>query len=303
MKAFAATDFGGPEQQELLDLPVPVAGPGQILVKVHAAGVNPADWKMREGWLGKSLPLPMVMGLELSGTVEEIGEGVESFSIGDRAVGSPAHGHGAFAEHSVLDADRAFPIPAGVTFADAAVMPVAGATAYDGIRTVEIEAGQTLVILGAGGGVGSIAAQIAKTYQLNTIGVASESKRRLIESTGAKFVPSGKGAADRVREAAAGKVHLILDLVGGEALRELAPLAADPAAVVTAADPNLVKELGGTPIRRTPESLEKALAILGFGLIDARVKTRHPLEDAAAAIAQVEDGHAVGKVIVEIIPD
>lgn len=303
MKAFAATDFGGPEQQALLDLPTPVAGPGQILVDVHAAGVNPADWKRREGWMGTSFPLPMVMGLELSGTVTSVGEDVERFTVGDRVVGRPASGHGAFAEQTVLDADAAFPIPAGVSFADAAVMPVAGATAYDGLTTVEIEAGQTLVIIGAGGGVGNITAQLAKTRQFNTIGVASESKRLFVESTGAVFVPSGEGAAQAVQEAAAGKVHLILDLVGGDALRQLAPLAADPASVVTAADPNLALELGGTPIKRTQDSLRQALSLLGYQLINPHVKTKHSLDEAAAAIAQVEDGHAVGKVVIEMIAD
>lgn len=303
MFAFAATDFGGPEKQALLNLPVPEAGFSQMLVRVHAAGVNPADWKKREGWLGTKVAFPMVMGLELAGTVEAVGDGVGSFAIGDRVVGGPARGHGAFAEYTVLDAEHAQRIPTGVSFADAAVMPVAGATAYDGIHTVPFEAGETLVIIGAGGGVGNIAAQLGRVHHLNTIGVASESKRLFVESTGATFVPSGDGVVDGVKAAAAGPIHHVLDLVGGNALKELASLAKDPAAVVTTADPTTAKELGGTPVNRTAESLEKMVGMLEYKLIDPNIKARYSLEEAAVAIAHVEDSHATGKAVIEMISD
>lgn len=301
MRACVATAFGGPENQTIIDLPTPEPGPGQFRVRVHAAGVNPADWKMREGRVGTGMPLPLPMGLELSGTVDAVGPGVSTFEAGDRVAGQPASGHGAFAEYSVLDVSRAVHLPADVSFADAAVMPVAGATAYDGLHNHQIDAGQTLVIIGAGGGVGTLASQIARVNRLTTIGVASESKRDIVESNGAHFIPSGDRLAERVKEAAAGRIHLILDLVGGDTLRELAPLTGDPSAVISAAAGPSASQLGATPIARTPDSLEKIVGMLGFKLIDPQVTSRYPLENAAQAIAHVEEGHTAGKVIIEVV--
>lgn len=293
------TEYGGPETQVLVDRTRPVPGPDEIAVEVKAAGVNPADWKIRSGLLGTDRPLPAPMGLEASGIVTAVGAGVENFLVGDEVLGLTAKGHGTFAQYTLLDAEQTVHKPEELSFADAGALPVAGATAYDVTHQIELEPGQTMLILGAGGGVGLMAAQIGIVHQFTIIGVASDSKRALVESTGATFVASGDNTADRVRAIAPGGVDLIIDLVGGTALRHIAALAKDPGLVISAADSVTAEELGGKGVQRTREGIEKITGVAQFGLVDPHVTERFRLEHAMEAIARVEAGHAAGKVIIE----
>lgn len=292
-------DFGGPEQQELIDRPAPEPAAGQIAIRVVAAGVNPVDWKIRQGFLGREWPLPAPMGREASGVVTAIGAGVEGFAVGDEVLGEVAPGQGAFADHTLLQAEKTVAKPEEISFADAATIPVAGSTAYDITHQIELEAGQTLLIVGAGGGVGRMAAQVGKVHEFTVLGVASGSKKDLVESSGATFIESGDGVAERVAAAAPGGVDLIVDLVGGDAVRAVASLATDPSRVLTAADPDVVRELGGALVERTDEALEKITGVIRYGLVDPTVTARFSLDDAQRAIAAVETGHAAGKVIIE----
>lgn len=298
-KVYVFTEFGGPEHQELRERPVPRPGAGELLVEVKAAGVNPADWKIRAGHLGTDRTLPVGMGLEVAGVVAEVGEGAGEFAVGQAVIAGVPGGNGGFAEHTVVRAAEAVTKPEEISFTDAATIPVAGTTAYDLTHQVELAAGQTMLILGAGGGVGLVAAQIAKVHEVRAIGVASESKRALVESTGAIFVLAGDGFADRVRELAPEGVDLVVDLVGGDVLRAAAPLATEPARVVSAADPGVV-QLGGATRRRDPEALAKITGVVQYGLVDPHVTATYPLERAGEALAAVETGHAGGKVVVAV---
>lgn len=131
------------------------------------------------------------------------------------------------------------------------------------------------------------------------IGIASASKQQLVEATGATFVKSGDGAAQRVREIAPDGADLIIDLVGGQPLRDIAPVAKDPSLIVSTADPTTAEELGGAGVQRTKEGLEKIAEVAQYGLVDPNVVQQFSLADAQQAIAAVEDGHAAGKVIIE----
>lgn len=297
--ALVFTDYGGPETQELIDRQQPVPGPGEVAIEVKAAGVNPADWKIREGRLGHHWKLPAPMGREASGVVTAVGEGVEDFAVGDEVLGLPATGHGGIAQHTVLSAEKTVLKPEEISFADAAAIPVAGATAYDVTHQIELEAGQSLLILGAGGGVGLMAAQIGKVHQFTVLGVASASKKELVESTGATFIESGDGVNDRVRRLAPEGVDLIVDLVGGDALRDIAPVAKDPQNIVSTADPATATELGGAGVERSAEGLAKITDVIKYGLVSPNVRERFSLADAREAMAAVETGHTAGKVVVE----
>lgn len=297
--ALVFTDYGGPETQELIDRQQPVPGPGEVAIEVKAAGVNPADWKIREGRLGHHWKLPAPMGREASGVVTAVGEGVEDFAVGDEVLGLPATGHGGIAQHTVLSAEKTVLKPEEISFADAAAIPVAGATAYDVTHQIELEAGQSLLILGAGGGVGLMAAQIGKVHQFTVLGVASASKKELVESTGATFIESGDGVNDRVRRLAPEGVDLIVDLVGGDALRDIAPVAKDPQNIVSTADPATATELGGAGVERSGEGLAKITDVIKYGLVSPNVRERFSLADAREAMAVVETGHTAGKVVVE----
>ncbi len=293
------TEYGGPENQVFTDSPRSVPGPGEVAIEVKAAGVNPADWKIRAGLMGTQRPLPSPMGREAAGIVTAVGADVEDFSVGDAVLGIAAKGSGTFAQHTILDAAQTVLKPDELSFAVAAALPIAGATAYDLTHQIELEPGQTMLILGAGGGVGLMAAQIGKVHKFTTIGMASAGKKELVESTGATFVASGEGAADRVRAIAPDGADLIIDLVGGQALRDIAALAKDPSLIISAADAVTVQQLGGAAVTRTREGLEKITGVAQYGLVDPNVRERFDLEQAVEAIALVEGGHAAGKVVIE----
>ncbi len=301
-KVYVFTDYGGADNQQLIEREPPQPGPGEIGVKVHAAGVNPVDWKLRQGLLGTSRPLPVALGGEVAGVVTALGEDVEGFAVGDEVLGLVAEGAGGYAEDTVLPVESAVIKPKEISFIDAAAIPIAGSTAYAGTHQVDLEASQSMVLNGAGGGVGLMAAQIGRVHKFQVLGVGSEDKRALIESTGATFVVSGEGLAERVREMAPDGVDLVFDLVGGKALRQVAPVAKDPAHVISAADAQTVTELGGQVLRRNPEMIAKITGVIQYGLVDPTVLATYPLEQADQALAHVESGRTRGKVVLEIIP-
>lgn len=301
-RAYVFTEYGGPENQEFADLPDPTPGPSELLIAVRAAGVNPVDWKIRAGYLREFLPLelPAVLGSEAAGVVVEAGKDVDGFVVGDEVFGNVAPGSGGYAEQALLTAAQAAKKPTGVSFTDAATLPIAGATAYDGLIQLNLPAGQTLLINGIGGGVGVAAAQMARDRGLTVIGIASEGKRELVESLGATLVPSGDGVADRVRQILPDGVDAILDLVGGDALRAVAGLASRRSMIVASADPETAAEVGGADVARlrSTEVLTRLAALVADGKLDPHVGEVLPLAEAGAALASVERGHARGKVVI-----
>ena len=224
------------------------------------------------------------------------GGGTDGVAVGDEVLGLVAPGQGGLAEHTLLSASTTVAKPEEISFIDAATIPVAAATAYDATHQIELEPGQTLLLLGAGGGVGLMAAQIGRVHEFTVLGVADVAKRELVESTGAAFIGSGSGVADRVREVAS-SVDLIVDLVG-DALRAVAVLVADPGRIISAADPDAAVELGGRGLARTTEAMGKITEVIQHGLVDPHADTQYDLNDAGQAIAAVETGHAGGKVVV-----
>ncbi len=274
-KIFVFNNYGGPEQQELIDLPTRDPGAGELAIHVRAAGVNPVDWKIREGLLGTHEVPPVPMGREAAGVVTAVGESVEQFAVGDEVLGLVAQGAGAFAEYTLLRADKTVAKPEEISFEDAAAIAVSGTAAYDATHQIELEPGQTLLVVGAGGGVGRMVVQIAKVHEFTVLGVASAAKRELVESVGATFIESGDGLAERARQAAPDGVDLIVDLVGGDALRAVASMAKDPSLILTLADGDTAREVGGSVVKRTDESLGKITDVIKYGLVDPTVTSRY----------------------------
>ncbi|WP_037854011.1 NADP-dependent oxidoreductase [Streptomyces sp. NRRL S-340] len=304
-KAYVFTRYGGPETEALMDVDRPRPGPGQILIAVRAAGVNPVDWKLRTGFRrpGESGEpvFPVVFGSEASGVVEEAGDGVTGFAAGDEVFGNVVAG--GYAQYALLPAALTAHKPAAVPFTDAATLPVAAATAYDGLRQLDLPAGATVLVTGAGGGVGAAVLQIARAFGLRAVGVASGGKKDFVEGLGAVHVPSGPGWAERARAAAAGAADGVYDLVGGEVLKEAADLAADRTKLITAGAPESdVEALGGARVRRarTAAVLDALADLVARGALDPHVTATFPLERAAEALRTVEDGHARGKVVIEV---
>ncbi|TPQ22584.1 NADP-dependent oxidoreductase [Streptomyces sporangiiformans] len=303
-KAYVFTRFGGPETEALVDQERPSPGPGELLVAVRAAGVNPVDWKQRSGYARPgqvARELPAVFGNEAAGVVEEVGEGVTGFAVGDEVFGNPVAG--GYAAYALLPVAVTAHKPEEISFTDAAALPVAAATAYDGIRQLDLPAGATLLITGVGGGVGVAAAQIARAFGLKVVGTASAGKKDFVESLGAVHVPSGPDFVAGVRAAAPDGVDAVYDLIGGEVLEAAAELLADRTKLITAGGKDIVGRLGGAAVARarTAAILDEVARLVVDGKLNPLVTQTFPLARAAEALRTVEDGHARGKIVIEVV--
>ncbi|MFB6815924.1 NADP-dependent oxidoreductase [Streptomyces sp. NPDC056347] len=303
-KAYVFTRYGGPETEAFVEQDVPVPGPGELLVAVRAAGVNPVDWKLRAGYVrpgSEPQPFPAVFGSEAAGVVEAVGPDVSGFAVGDEVFGNPVTG--GYAEYTLLPAAVTAHKPAGLSFTDAAALPVAAATAYDGIRQLGLAPGSTLLITGAGGGVGTAAAQLARHDGVRVVGVASPAKKDFVESLGAVHVASGPGFAERVRAVAPDGVDAVFDLVGGDTLRTAATLLDDPATLISVGDKQLVVALGGAAVRRARDAavLQALARLTEDGVLRTRVDRVYPLASAGEALRAVEQGHARGKTVIDVV--
>jgi NADPH:quinone reductase-like Zn-dependent oxidoreductase len=300
MRAYGFVEVGGPEKQAFLDVPVPVPGPGELLVQVRSAGVNPGDWRLREG--GYGTVGQAVLGREVAGAVARVGPGVEGFTAADEVFGGCPGMVGGWAEYALVQASFAAHRPSSVSPDDAAALPVAAGTAFDALTNLDLPRGATLLVNGAGGGVGLATVQLAAAAGLRVIGTASPAKHALIASFGATPVTYGDGVLDRVRAAAHGDIDAVFDLVGGDALRAVSTLPTDPAQVLSVADKDLVKRLGGREVVRDRSSdvLRRLVGLVAEGTLTPHVTHVFPFDKAGDALELVENGHVTGKVVIEV---
>jgi NADPH:quinone reductase-like Zn-dependent oxidoreductase len=302
VRAYGFVAVGGPENESFLEVPVPQPGPDELLVRVRAAGVNPGDWRLREGAYGTAAPA--VLGREVAGTVLQLGAGVTGFGVGDEVFGGCPGMVGGWAEQALVTASFAAHRPGSVAPEVAAVLPVAAGTAYDALQNLGLPSGSTLLVNGAGGGVGIPVVQLAVARGLRVIGTASVAKHDLVAGLGAVPVAYGHGVLDRIMAAAPSGVDAVFDLVGGVSLRMVAELVADRDRLLSVADKSLVKELGGREVVRDRSSavLTELVRLVAKGALYPGVTDVRPLRDAAAALAVVEQGHARGKVVLTLQP-
>jgi NADPH:quinone reductase-like Zn-dependent oxidoreductase len=292
MKKVSFAEFGGPDVLHLIDAEEPHAGPGQVRIAVRAAGVNPVDWRIREGQVLGAHPveLPSGLGLDASGVVDEVGAGVTGVSVGDRVFGE---GASTYAEFAVLSAWAR--MPEGLTFQEAAGYPSVVETALRVIREVGVRAGQTLLVSGASGGVGSAVLQIARDRGIKVIGTAGAANQDYLRSLGALAATYGEGWVERVREL--GRVDAALDLAGSGVIRELVELAGDARKVVSIADlgaPELGVRFSGVA-GSVPDALAEAVGLIVRGKLHIPVEKSYALADAAAAHIDSQAGHTRGR--------
>ena len=305
VKAARFSRFGGPEVLEIVDLPDPHPGPGQVRIAVRAAGVNPSDWKKREGLMDPELP--QTMGYEAAGVVDELGEGVADVAVGDRVFGLSAEG-AAQAELTVLSFYA--PIPPSLTFAGAAALPAAVETATRALDQLGVGAGagrgSTLLINGASGSVGSAAVQLALARGVRVIGTASPANHDYLRALGAEPVAYGEGLAGRVRALAPDGVDAALDVAGSGVLPELIELADGSEYVVTIADFGGAREHGVRFSRGDAGRAVHALAEIGelieSGRFSLPVARTFPLAEIAQAHRVGEAGHVRGKLVLVVGP-
>lgn len=324
MRAMVIDEFGGPDRLHWGELPRPEPDTGEVLVRVACAGVNPADWKTREGKLSSYIQyhFPFVLGFDLAGVVEAVGPGVENCKPGDRVFGMSKQGqgyNGAYAEYCLAGAVFLAPLPPGWSFAEAAALPVAGTTAYGGLVDAGgLKAGQTVLINGGAGGVGSIGIQIAKAFGARVAATCSPANAPYVEGFGAERAIDYRSGdvVKAIRDWAPDGVDLVLDAVG---LDTLLPHALDLVApggsyveietLMSQASEEQVASAAAMGVRivsnmiaiaRLPEHLNGLATLCAEGRMQPPALEVMPLGEAAEAHARVEGQHVRGKIVLEV---
>ncbi|THV23565.1 NADP-dependent oxidoreductase [Glycomyces paridis] len=315
MRAVVATAFD--TEPELVELDVPEPGPGEVLVRVAAAGVNPFDWKVVEGAMRGSVghAFPLILGSDAAGTVELVGDGVERFEPGDRVFGQfmdVQHGRGSYAEFAVTKAAKLARLPDAIPFDLAAALPTAGSAAHDFVEGTGTGPGQTLLVNGASGGVGQAAVQIAAAQGVRVIATTDPGTAAYLRELGAaETVDFTEGdTADQVRVAHPGGIDAIVDLISGpERIEAIASLLRPNGVIVSsngAVDAELlaVHGLRGANLyaNANPATLASLAESVERGSLRVRIDYKVPLEDAALALGRLKEGKARGKTVLTVAP-
>lgn len=306
-----ATGFGGPDVLAVTDVPVGEPGPGQVLLGIRAAGINPIDYKMYSGAFGADpSQLPMRLGMEASGVVAAVGADADgpagTVRPGDEVIAYPIQG--AYAAQAVVPASSVVPKPAALSFEEAAGLMLTGATAVHGLTVIGAGPGDTVVIHGAAGGVGLMAVQVAVSAGARVIGTASEGRHAYLRELGAEPVTYGDGLTDRILAAAPAGIDAAFDTVGSdEALDVSVALVADRGRIVSIAGwqrgPGLgIKLIGGGPGADPGTEIRAAarmelVRLVEAGKLQVRVAASYPLADTAAAHRDLMSGHTHGKIV------
>lgn len=301
MRAVRFREYGGSEKLAVETVPRPEPKANEVLVKVRYAGVNPVDWKIRAGYLKSFMPvsLPYTPGIDFAGTVAALGAEASGFAAGDEVFGVAA---GTYGEYAIAVAGDIAPIPPGVDPRVAATAPVGALTAWKAVEDAEVADGQTVAVLGAAGGVGLFAAQLAKLKGAKVIGTASAANADFVRGLGVDTVVD-YAAAD-VASRISG-VDAVIDTVGGAALDLAYTVVRKGGVVVTVAgqpDEAQAKARGirikGSG-RGSAEMLRQIGELLRTGKLRGRVGPVFPMSEAAAAHDQSETGHSEGRILIE----
>jgi NADPH:quinone reductase-like Zn-dependent oxidoreductase len=315
--------FGGPEELQPATLPLPEPGPGELLVRVAYAGVNPADWKTREGWLSAFFDyrFPFVLGFDLSGTVAKVGKGADASLLGRRMVAYSQQGRGewgSYAEYARVWANAAVPLPDSVGLDAAAALPTAGITAWEGLfESGGLRAGQKLLVHGGAGGVGRYAVQLARHAGAEVAATCSAAKRDELLALGAARVFDYRDPrwTESLLDWAPEGVDLLLDAVGQGSLPEAVALlrrggVLAPVATLIAGEPQpdvqLAAERGVSIVptmsdfSRSAAQLRELVALSASGALQAPPLTVLPLTLAGEAQRRVQAGEVRGKLLLQV---
>ncbi|MBS8224663.1 NADP-dependent oxidoreductase [Vannielia litorea] len=300
MKAVQFSEYGGPEVLKVVEVDEPHTGPGQVRIAVRAAGVNPAEWKIRAGYFQEFMPVefPAGVGFEAAGIVDEIGEGVTGVAVGDAVFG---HGSSTVAEYAVLTywAHK----PDDMPFDVAGGLSVASETAIRALNYVGTKAGETVLICGAAGGVGSAAIQIARARGITVIGTASAAKHDYLAELGATPTSYEPGLADRVKALAPHGVDAALDLAGAGIIPELIEITGDASRVISIVDftaPEQGAQFSPTPQEHPERALQEAANLFSEGALKLRVEKTFPMAQIVEAQALSAEGHVTGKLVITV---
>ena len=294
-----------PDDSKLVygEVPDPKLGPGQVLIEVRAAGVNPVDWKLMAGGLDGMMDVvfPVIPGWDAAGVVTRVGPDTPEFSVGDEVVSyarkDDVHG-GTFAEYVAVAAAHVARKPAALSWPQAAGLPLTGLTALRSLDRLAVGPDDVLLVHGAAGGVGSLAVQIGVSRGVRVIGTASERNHEFVRGLGGEPVTYGEGLVERVRALSPGGVTAVADFVGGQLETTLAVLAPG-GRQVSIADPT-VQQHGGDWIWVRPDGakLAELAALVDRGALTVEVAETFPLAKLGEAFAASRSQHTRGKLIV-----
>lgn len=299
-KAVVQESFGGTEVLEVRQVEEPHAGPGRLRVRVAAAGLNPADWIIAASEQAShafGVTLPTGFGNDFAGTVDEVGEGVEGFAVGDRVYGG-ARGR-AVAELVVVTPDEVERTPDGVDDVTASTLQIAGRTAVAALDAIGAGAGDTILIGGAAGGVGVFAVQLAVNAGARVIGTGGAASADFLRSLGAEPVEYGDGLADRVRALAPDGITAATDLFGTEAATVALELGVAPERISTIAARGSdlkAKAVGGRDA--APDALDRVTGLISAGKLTVPIAARFPIDQIREAVELQQSRRVNGKVVV-----
>src|SRR5918998_714646 len=316
MRAMVTPQFGGADLFEERDVESPRPRAGEVLVRVVAAGTNPVDAKLRANGTSAGLEAPIILGADISGVVEEVGPGVTDLAPGDEVYYTPEvfgpRSHGSYAEYHVASADIVAKKPASLSHEEAAAVPLAGGTAYEAIvRRLAVQVGETVLIHGGAGGVGSFAVQIARAAGARVLATAGPDNQETLEQLGADVALDYRSqdvAGIALDDTGGQGVDAVLDAVGGETVESSIP-ATRPfgrIATILGARGDLTplyqknQTLYGVFLTRERARLEEMSRLIERGLVRPLVAEVLPLEEVGKAHERLDSGHGGGKVVLRV---
>jgi NADPH:quinone reductase-like Zn-dependent oxidoreductase len=321
-KAVRFNHYGGIDVLQVVEVERPTPGPGQVLVKVKAAGINPGEALVRQGSYENLLPVnfpakedndlagivealkrspitfPAGEGNDLAGIVEALGSGVSNVAVGDEVIGFTRK-RASHAEFVVVEAGDLTQRPANVPWEVAGALFIAGTTAYTAVHAVRLKQGDTVAISGAAGGVGSIAVQLAVRAQAKVIGIASATHHQWLQEHGVIPVTYGEGVADRIRQAADNHLDAFIDTFGADYIELALSLGVRPERIDTTINFAAVEKYG-VQARLNPrnvDDLAELAALISQGALEIPIARVYPLVEVQAAFRELEQRHTLGKIV------
>jgi NADPH:quinone reductase-like Zn-dependent oxidoreductase len=301
-RAVQFDEYGGLDVLTVREVELRELGKEDVLVEVKAAGINPGEASIRKGLLAEQWPstFPSGEGSDLAGVVKEVGIDVAGFAPGDEVLGWSEE-RSSHAEEVVVPADQLVPKPAALGWPEAGALYVVGVTAFAAVRAVDVSEGDTVVVSGAAGGVGTLTVQLLKVAGANVVGLASEDHHDWLRAKGVTPVTYGEGVMERILAATPAGIDAFIDLYGPQYIDLALQLDVPPEKIETIISFERAQEVGakaeGSSAASTPEILAEMAELVAAGKVEVPIAAEYPLDEVREAFEQLEDRHTLGKIV------
>lgn len=301
-RAVKFDQYGGLEALNVVEVARPKPRPGEVLVRVKAAGINPGEASIRKGLMHKMWPatFPSGEGSDFAGIVEQLGDGAQTFAVGDEVIGF-TNKRASHADFVIAEPAHLTRRPKGVPWQVAGALFVAGTTAYAAVRAVGLRSGESVAVSGAAGGVGSIAVQLAVHRGARVIGLASAAHHAWLKQHGVIPVAYGEGVVERLREASGGRLDAFIDAFGADYVEQAIELGVRPERIDTIINFQAVSKYGvkaeGSAAAANAGVLAELAALIDQGALEIPIARAYPLEQVREAYAELEQRHTLGKIV------